>query len=96
MRPAAHASVSIPCRPGTNNHVSFDFSTVLSGQVKDIDLSKESPCGHGVVTCFSIYGGDPNGNVCNFAADALGPKQDQLWVDTLLGGNEVRHCLCLS
>ena len=65
--------------------------------MKDIDLSKESPCGHGVVTCFSIYGGDSEGNVCNFASDADGVKQDQLWVDTLLGGNEVRrhdllHC----
>ena len=50
-----------------------------------IDLSKESPCGHGIVTCFSIYGGTTGGKICNFAADSSGPEQDQLWVDTMLG-----------
>lgn len=54
-------------------------------QVKDINLSKESPCGHGTVTCFSIYGGKSgSGEVCNFAADPSGPPQDRLWVDTML------------
>lgn len=54
-------------------------------QVKDINVSKESPCGHGIVTCFSIYGGSSgSGQVCNFAADASGPPQDRLWVDTML------------
>ena len=62
---------------------------VLSVQVKDIDLSKESPCGHGLVTCFSIYGGTVDNGVCNFAADENAPRQDQLWVDTMLDGNEV-------
>lgn len=58
----------------------------------DIDLSKESPCGHGVVTCFSIYGGDSDGVICNFAADTASHVQDQLWVDTLLEGDKVRQC----
>jgi hypothetical protein len=62
---------------------------VISVQVKDIDLSKESPCGHGYVTCFSIYGGTVDNEVCNFAADEKAPHQDQLWVDTMLDGNEV-------
>ncbi|KAL0051060.1 hypothetical protein WJX82_001248 [Trebouxia sp. C0006] len=57
-------------------------------EVKDIDLSKESPCGHGFVTCFSIYGGTVDNEVCNFAADENAPRQDQLWVDTMLDGNE--------
>ncbi|KAL0038670.1 hypothetical protein WJX79_002562 [Trebouxia sp. C0005] len=57
-------------------------------EVKDIDLSKESPCGHGFVTCFSIYGGTVDNEVCNFAADKHAPHQDQLWVDTMLDGNE--------
>ena len=59
----------------------------------DIDLSKESPCGHGTVTCFSLYGGVGNGSgsaeVCNFAADPDATPQDQLWVDTMLDGNQV-------
>lgn len=54
-------------------------------QVKDINLSKESPCGHGTVTCFSIYGGrSGSGEACNFAADPRAPPQDRLWVDTML------------
>ena len=66
-------------------------SLTLAAQVMDIDLSKESPCGHGVVTCFSVYGGHHDGNViCNFAADTSGVVQDQLWVDTMLEGDKVR------
>ena len=57
-------------------------------QVKDINLSKESPCGHGIVTCFSIYGGRGGSSgsdlACNFAADPSGPPQGRLWVDTML------------
>ena len=64
-------------------------------QVKDIDLSKESPCGHGFVTCFSIYGGTVGNEVCNFAADENAPCQDQLWVDTMLDGNEVSQQRCV-
>ncbi len=63
-------------------------------QVKDIDLSKESPCGHGFVTCFSIYGGTVDNEVCNFAADKNAPCQDQLWVDTMLDGNEASRRRC--
>ena len=57
-------------------------------QVSDIDVTKESPCGHGRVICFSIYAG-PN---IHFGAELPtkgAPKQDQLWVDTMLGNNEV-------
>lgn len=62
-------------------------------QVKDINLSKESPCGHGIVTCFSIYGGrSGSGEACNFAADPGGPPQDRLWVDTMLD-DQVCHSL---
>ena len=60
-------------------------TTAVHLQVKDINVSKESPCGHGIVTCFSIYGGKSgSGEVCNFAADPSGPPQDRLWVDTML------------
>lgn len=72
------------CKPSVHQHGSV--------QVKEIDLSKESPCGHGVVTCFSIYGGDARGQVCNFAAGREVPGQDQLWVDTMLDNNQVSHC----
>ena len=57
-------------------------------QVSDIDVTKESPCGHGRVICFSLYGGSD----IHFGAElpkAGAPRQDQLWVDTMLGNNEV-------
>ena len=74
----------------TELHTRFGSSILATlVQVKDIDLSKESPCGHGFVTCFSIYGGTVDNKVCNFAADENAPCQDQLWVDTMLDGNEV-------
>ena len=45
-----------------------------------IDIKKQSPCGHGKVICFSIYGGED----LDFG---LGPlegrcKKSQLWIDT--------------
>ena len=57
-------------------------------QVSDIDVTKESPCGHGRVICFSIYGGPD----IHFGAELPtegAPRQDQLWVDTMLGNDEV-------
>ena len=51
-------------------------------------MTKESPCGHGRVICFSIYGGPD----IHFGAEPPtkgAPRQDQLWVDTMLGNNEV-------
>lgn len=56
-------------------------------EVSDIDVTKESPCGHGRVICFSIYGGPD----IHFGAEPPtkgAPRQDQLWVDTMLGNDE--------
>lgn len=49
-----------------------------------IDVSKESPCGHGYVTCVSIYCG-PDVHFGR-AKPRGGVLQSQLWVDTLLEG----------
>ena len=62
-------------------------------QVSEIDVTKESPCGHGRVICFSIYGGPD----MHFGAEphaAGAPRQNQLWVDTMLGNNEVSCTAC--
>ena len=62
-------------------------------QVSDIDVTKESPCGHGRVICFSLYGGPD----MHFGAElpaARAPRQNQLWVDTMLGNNEVSCTAC--
>ena len=53
-------------------------------QVSDIDVKKDSPCGHGRVTCLSVYCGDD----ANFAVPGEPPKR-QLWVDTLGMSDEV-------
>lgn len=49
-------------------------------EVMNIDLSSESPCGHGDVICFSIYCGDD----ADFTA-GNGPscQKSHLWVDLL-------------
>lgn len=47
-------------------------------------MSKESPCGHGYVTCVSIYCG-PDVHFGR-AKPRGGVLQSQLWVDTLLEG----------
>lgn len=47
-------------------------------EVKNIDVSKESPKGHGEVTCFSIYCGSD----VNFGTDPSEIKT-HLWVDVL-------------
>ncbi len=65
-------------------------------QVADIDVKKQSPCGHGTVICFSVYGGKD----IHLADEppAAGPeggeavKKNQLWVDTYCGG-DVRHSI---
>ena len=51
-------------------------------QVSDIDVIKETPVGHGKVTCFSVY--------CGPQMDFGGGKA-RLWVDVLKGGREVLH-----
>ncbi|KAL3138383.1 hypothetical protein ABBQ32_006185 [Trebouxia sp. C0010 RCD-2024] len=74
-----------------------DWFFACDTEVKDINLSKESPCGHGTVTCFSIYGGKSgSGEVCNFAADPSGPPQDRLWVDTMLDDQELNKELFVT
>ncbi len=58
---------------------------MAAGQVAHIDITKESPCGHGTVICFSVYAGprasfgecSPNGEPVD------GLVQSQLWVDTM-------------
>lgn len=52
-------------------------------QVSRIDVTRESPCGHGYVTCLSIYCGP---DVHFGPPGAGGVQQSQLWVDTLLDG----------
>ena len=51
-------------------------------QVSEIDVSKETPVGHGRITCFSVY--------CGPEMDFGGGKR-RLWVDVLKGGREVLH-----
>lgn len=54
-------------------------------QVSDIDISKESPCGHGTVICFSIYcGREVHFGELVDGQPADGILQNQLWVDTLV------------
>ena len=49
-------------------------------QVANIDVKKESPVGHGRITCFSIYCG-PTSN--------FGDGKNCLWIDVLDGGEDV-------
>lgn len=54
-------------------------------QVSHIDVSKESPCGHGVVICFSVYcGHEAHFGELVDGQPADGILQNQLWVDTLV------------
>ena len=56
-------------------------------QVAFMDVSKESPCGHGQVICFSIYAGDEVHLGRGPPADGI--IQNQLWVDSYCGGHDV-------
>ncbi|XP_073394695.1 DNA polymerase I A, chloroplastic/mitochondrial isoform X2 [Physcomitrium patens] len=49
-------------------------------EVAEIDVKKESPVGHGRMTCFSIYCG-PSAN--------FGNGKNRLWVDVLDGGDGI-------
>lgn len=49
-------------------------------QVANIDVKKESPVGHGRITCFSIY--------CGPTSD-FGDGKNRLWIDVLDGGEDV-------
>lgn len=53
--------------------------------MSDIDIQKESPCGHGVVICFSVYcGREAHFGELVDGQPADGILQNQLWVDTLV------------
>ncbi|KAK9839857.1 hypothetical protein WJX81_006741 [Elliptochloris bilobata] len=54
-------------------------------EVSRIDVTKESPCGHGYVTCLSIFCG-PDVHFGEKPPGKDGVRQSQLWVDTLLLG----------
>ena len=47
-------------------------------EVRNIDVMKESPRGHGTVTCFSVYCGD-----VNFGEASAETPRTHLWVDTM-------------
>lgn len=55
-------------------------------EVMDIDVSKQSPCCHGHVICFSVYCGTD----VHFGGDDArdGINRSMLWVDTYLDGDE--------
>lgn len=58
-------------------------------EVSHIDISKESPCGHGRVICFSVYCGENvhfGDTVDGQPADGI--LQNQLWVDTMADDNK--------
>lgn len=55
-------------------------SSAFPPQVADIDVTQETPVGHGRITCFSVY--------CGPELD-LGSNKRRLWVDVLRGGDEV-------
>ena len=62
--------------------MSARYTFVCTPQVSDIDVTKETPVGHGKVTCFSVY--------CGPQMD-FGSGKARLWVDVLKGGREVLH-----
>ena len=68
---------------------------VAALQTKEFEIGKQSPCGHGHVICFSIYGGaevnfrrliSEESPLASASADGSDPPavQSQLWVDTML------------
>ena len=62
-------------------------------QVSHIDVTKESPCGHGVVICFSVYCGED----IDFGGSVDGEiLQNQLWVDTMADGAKDQVCFLWS
>ena len=56
-------------------------------EVMDIDVTRESPCCHGIITCFSLYCGPD----IHFGPEPIhegGVKKNMIWVDTWLNGEE--------
>jgi len=64
-----------------------DRTFACDTEVMDIDVTRESPCCHGKVTCFSLYCG-PDVHFGNTPHADGQPKKTMLWVDTWLGGQE--------
>lgn len=63
-------------------------------KVAYIDVKKESPCGHGKVICFSVYGGADIHLAKEPPID--GCLKTQLWVDTYCNGEgDVRFPPCI-
>ncbi|KAF8713035.1 hypothetical protein HU200_028826 [Digitaria exilis] len=53
-------------------------------EVANIDVKKETPVGHGQVTCFSIHSANSDAQVADF-----GNGKTCIWVDVLDGGRDV-------
>ena len=63
----------------------FEIFMLATVQVSFIDISKESPCGHGTVICFSVYcGAEAHFGELVDGQPADGVVQNELWVDTLV------------
>jgi DNA polymerase-1 len=56
-------------------------------EVMDIDITRESPCCHGIITCFSLYCG-PDMHFGSDPAHEGDVKKNMIWVDTWLNGEE--------
>lgn len=56
-------------------------------EVMDIDVTRQSPCCHGKVTCFSLYCGPDVHFGKETSKEVVTPKA-MLWVDTWLGGQK--------
>ena len=91
----AKSVVEMLMRPEMEDYV-FGCDT----EVMDIDITRESPCCHGIVTCFSVYCG-PDFDFSSASSSLQyrknsaggndsGKKRTMLWVDTWLNGDEDR------
>lgn len=59
-------------------------------EVMNIDVTRQSPCCHGTVTCFSLYCGPDIHFGSEFCGEGDTPKS-MLWVDTWLDGDKGRQ-----
>lgn len=70
-----------------------DRTFACDTEVMNIDVTRQSPCCHGTVTCFSLYCGPD----VDFSAENLplgqtsSNNKTMLWVDTWLNGDESRQ-----
>jgi len=75
-------------------------------EVMGIDVTRESPCCHGTVTCFSLYcgpdvdfggsGTDRRGDTDTDSDTDVNDNRTMLWVDTWLNGDEGRAAEALE